>query len=246
MSEDAAPLTIGPCTIYRLAALDMRYRPIDWPFARERRAEIDAHWAKVTAANPHVFNGQVLIQYGWTIEAGVYRASYSPVDYASFLAWRDFGWPDRTVRNGFAMAALQASDGAFVLGMMGAQTSNAGRIYFPGGTPDHDDVTPDGRVDLDGSLRRELSEETGLTPHEVMIENRWFGVVEGPRVAFLKPARLIWPAEEARAQLRRRLVTLAEQELGDIVIVRGAHEIREPTMPPFAAAYMRAVFDGRL
>ena len=82
---------------------------------------------------------------------------------ASFIAWRDWGFPDRAVRNCFAAGAIRASDGAFVLGVMGPQTANAGKIYFPAGTPDPGDVVGQ-EVDLAGSVRREIAEETGLGP----------------------------------------------------------------------------------
>ena len=67
---------------------------------------------------------------------GSSSASYFETDFAAFLAWRDWGFPDESVFNGFGMGALRCTDGAYVLGEMGAHTANAGRIYFPSGTPD--------------------------------------------------------------------------------------------------------------
>ena len=57
------------------------------------------------------------------------------------LAWRDFGFPDANIANGFSMAALLSADGAFDLGEMAPHTANAGAIYFPSGTPDASLVT---------------------------------------------------------------------------------------------------------
>ncbi len=236
----------GPTAqITPLLRADATLEPVEWDFARDRRDEIDAHWAKQIAAKPKMFNGTVLMQHRWTLEHGVYSTAYTPVDYASFLTWIHFGQPGSPRRNGFAMAALQGSDDAFLLGVMGDHTANAGKIYFPGGTPDMHDVTPDGRVDLAGSLRRELFEETGLQPDEVSITDNWVLVAETYRAAFLKPARLIHDAATARTMLRERLATHTDQELADFAIVRSPADIDEARTPVFAAAYMRWVFSGK-
>ena len=62
---------------------------------------------------------------------------------------------------------------------MGQHTANAGRIYFPSGTPDLDDIS-DGAVDIAGSVARELEEETGLLPGDYRADADWDCVVTGP------------------------------------------------------------------
>ncbi len=227
--------------IQPLAGVEARVEPVDWPFARDSRAEIDAHWQELSKANPAMFNGTVLLQHRWTIDDGIYHAAYAPVDYASFVAWIRFGQPGVPRRNGFAMGALRSADGAFVLGVMAGHTMNAGKIYFPAGTPDLDDVTDDGKVDLAGSLTRELFEETALRPDEVLVEDRWTVVSESYRAAFMKPVRLVYPADEARRIMLERL-SQTDQELVDFHLVRRPSDIIEGRMPAFAVAYMNAVF----
>ena len=154
-------------------------QPWSWPFAEERRAEIAAHFAQKQREKPKLWNGRVLLGRKPVFAGERFSASYFETDFASFLAWRDWGFPDKDVFNGFGMGALRCADGAFVLGEMGQHTANAGRIYFPSGTPDLDDIR-DGAVDIPGSVARELEEETGLTPGDYRSDADWHCVVHRP------------------------------------------------------------------
>jgi hypothetical protein len=82
--------------------------------------------------------------------------------------------------------ALRASDGAYLLGVMSAFTANAGRIYFPAGTPDPSDISGD-TVDLLGRVLRELEEETGLGTQDLSTPPDWIAIVTGARLALIKP-----------------------------------------------------------
>ncbi len=228
--------------ILALDELDMRLEARDWAFAAERRDEIERHWTAFLKAKPASFNGQVFLQHAWIIEAGLYRGRYLQTDYASFIAWRDFGHPAPAMRNGFAMAALRARDGAFLLGRMGEGTANPGRIYFAAGTPDPDDLLPDGRIDLAGSVLREMAEETGLQASEVEVGRGWTAVIDGARAAFMRPVRIDLPAEAARALMLARMPHLPHPELSDIVIARSAADIDAEAMPLFQQAYLRHAF----
>jgi hypothetical protein len=229
-------------TITPLQRIDAVLEPSPWDFAISHADAIRAHWDKLLVEKPRLFNGTVLMQHRWSVEAGVYTAAYAPVDYASFLSWHHFGYPGSPRRNGFAMAALRSADGAFLLGVMGKHTANAGKIYFAGGTPDMNDVTSTGRIDLAGSMTRELFEETGLLPQEVTIDESWVVVADAHRAAFLKPARVIHTAEEARRVMLARIAAMDDQELADIMIVRTADDIDMAMTPPFAKHYMQSVF----
>ena len=158
-----------PPVIHRVTALDLRVRPTPWPFAQARRADIDAHFADRQREKPKLWNGRVLLARNAVFTEGRFNADYFETDFASFLAWRDWGFPDSEVFNGFGMGALRSADGAFVLGEMGQHTANAGRIYFPSGTPDLDDIR-DGAVDIAGSVAREVLEETGLSEADYTAE----------------------------------------------------------------------------
>jgi hypothetical protein len=154
-----------PLVIHRVSALDLVVEAFAWPFAETRRTEIAAHFAVKQREKPALWNGRVLLGRNPVFAGDRLSASYFETDFASFLAWRDWGFPDASVFNGFGMGALCCADGAFVLGEMGQHTANAGRIYFPSGTPDLDDIR-EGTLDISGSVTRELEEETGLTPGE--------------------------------------------------------------------------------
>jgi 8-oxo-dGTP pyrophosphatase MutT (NUDIX family) len=230
--------------IIPLKGIEALYEPVSWDFAEARQSEIGAHWKKLVAEKPSMFNGKVLLQHRFSIENGVYHAAYSPVDYASFTAWINLGQPGSRRRNGFAMGALKSIDGAFLLGVMGQHTFNAGKIYFPAGTPDMSDVMASGRVDLAGSVTRELGEETGLRPEEIDVSENWTLVLESYRCAFMKTITVRHDATTARRIILERLATQTDQELADIVIVRSPKDINETMMPEFIKAYLRRAFQA--
>ena len=82
--------------------------------------------------------------------------------------------------------------------------SNAGRIYFPSGTPDLDDIR-DGAVDIPGSVVRELEEETGLAPGDYRSEPDWHCVFTGPAMAMIRILHVDMPGDALRARIEANL-----------------------------------------
>lgn len=234
----------GP-TILRVREIEAAYAPRPWAWAEENAGLIASHWARRLAEQPRMFDGRVLLMRDMRLEGDVFRAAYFEVGFSAFLTFKETGFPDPEVANGFAMGALRAADGAFVLGVMGPHTANRGRIYFPAGTPDRSDITPDGRVDLAGSVVRELAEETGLEPHEYQVGEGWTIVRDGAAAAYMRPVALPDDAETVRARLLARIRAQAEPELADIVVARGPADIDEARMPRFLQAYLADAFAQR-
>jgi hypothetical protein len=164
---------------------------------------------------------------------------YKETDFASLLWWRDHDYPDPAMRNGFGMGALCGSDGGFILGRMASWTANAGRIYFAAGTPDLDDVTVDGRVDIEGSVLREVGEEVGLAAEELDLSPGWTAIFAGPRIALMRELVAREPAEAVAARIRGFLKAQPRAELDDVVIARGPDDL-DTAMPDFIRAFLLA------
>jgi 8-oxo-dGTP pyrophosphatase MutT (NUDIX family) len=132
------------------------------------------------------------------------------------------------------------ADGAVLLGEMGAQTANAGQLYFPCGTPDPDDVRG-ARVDLAGSAARELAEETGLALPGAA-DTTWILLQGEGQLAFLRPVRFPETAAAIAAAIDSHRAREAEPELAGIRMVRGAADIDAARMPGFVRAYLTHAF----
>ena len=231
--------------IFRIEQLDCRVEAYDWPFVREQAARIGAHWSALVAQKPALFDGRVLLSRNVRITeegGGLLRAAHFETSFSSFMAWRDFGFPDAEVCNSFAMAALRSSDGAFLLGEMAAHTANAGMVYFPAGTPDRSDVK-DGFVDLAGSVARELREETGIGIEEAEIDPVWTVVALGPRVACMRPVTLVASADEVVARVEAALAQEETPELAGLRPVRSMRELAGMRTPEFLRKYLEFAFE---
>jgi 8-oxo-dGTP pyrophosphatase MutT (NUDIX family) len=233
---------MAPIVIHRVTELDLNLRSRRWKFADEARADIDAHFARQQSAKPDIWNGRVLLGYNPEFTADRFSADYFETDFASFLAWRDWGFPDKDVFNGFGMGALRCSDGAFVMGEMGPHTANAGRIYFPSGTPDLDDIR-DGKVDIAGSVVREAEEETGIGPADYRAAAHWDCLVSGQIIAMIRILDADVPGRELRARIETNLALQDQPELSAIHLVRATADLTE-AMPSFVTAFVERQFAG--
>jgi hypothetical protein len=234
--------------IFSVARIETAFKPGPWDFARDEAERIDAHWQERLAEKPKLFDGRVLLlrrgEISEAADAGLLRGEFFETDFRNFLAWRDFGFPDREAYNCFSMAALRSRDGAWLLGESGVHTMNSGKIYFAAGTPDRNDIFGD-KVDLAASVAREMQEETGFSPAEAPASPGWRLVVDGQKIACMQERTLALSAAEACARVERFIAADPEAELARLHAVRGMADIDAARMPAFIQMFLKDAFAAR-
>lgn len=220
-----------------ISSIDLRLDAYEWAFTSERRTEIELHWKSLRETRPGLWNGDVVLARDVRTDAGRLTGRCFATDFASFVAWSDWKWPDTDVVDCWGAALILSRDGALIYGRMAASTLNAGQVYPPSGGVDMQDVAGDGRIDIEGSLLRELAEETGLNAQEARYGPLW-SARAGCQLCLARELRF----DENAATLARRIenfnAQLDEPELAGVIVLRSAADITSD-IPPYAAGMAR-------
>lgn len=223
--------------IVPVTGLDLRLTQEEWGFAVRERPAIAAHWAGIVAEKPTLWNGAVLICRDAVVRNGVFSACFMRTDYASFIAWRDWGRPDASVWSCFGVPVVFSADGALVIGVMGGWTLNAGKAYPPSGSLEPRDVGADGQIDLLGSMVTELREETGFDLRAAEA-GEMVAVFDGPRIAVARRHTFAEPFSTLEERFARHRAADAERELDRIEAVWSGSQT-DSRMPPYAQEIIR-------
>lgn len=218
-----------------LIGLDLRLGSEAWAFASGHRLRIANHWQELVARRPQLWNGEVLICLEAAIHGGVLAGRFAKTDYASFMAWRDWGTPDATACNMFGTPVVLTADRAIIFAEMAGQTMNGGMVYPPSGSLEPRDIRPDGTVDVLGSIATELREETGLDAAEAK-PGRLFAIRDGHRLAVVQAIAFERTAAQIESGFARHHDPNAE--LARLVVIRSAGDV-DPRMPAFAQEIVR-------
>lgn len=210
-----------------------------WPFAANRRAEIDRYFAQLRQLNPALWNGQVLLLRDFTLQDSVLRGTVFETDYASMVSAIDWQAMGDTIKACFGATALRTADDAFVVGVMAPHTRNAGQVYFPSGSMDPADLVG-ATVDFASSVERELLEETGLPPDDLEYRPGWYAVFAGPRLPIIKVAQARESGETLRQRILANLATQSGAEFSDIRLIRWPSDF-DPKMPSWMKMFFEFV-----
>jgi 8-oxo-dGTP pyrophosphatase MutT (NUDIX family) len=229
-------------SIHRVTTLDLTLAPWTWPFAVENSAAAVENFAAQKAKKPALFNGRVLLMREPQVIGECLTATYFESDFATYLTWRDFGFPGEGIFSGFGMGALRDADGVYVMGEMSQHTANSGRVYFPSGTPDPSDLVGD-RVDIEGSIVREVEEETGLTPADYTARPGFLCVIAKPAVAIVQVLDLKTSAAATKQAILSNIAREELPEFSNVHLIRSTADITA-AMPRYVAAFIREMCLG--
>jgi 8-oxo-dGTP pyrophosphatase MutT (NUDIX family) len=234
----------GPFAVSRL---EVRAGDRNWHYAEANAREIEAYFAAEVAKNPTLFNGPMLMADRWSLRGDVLEAGLCRTDFASFLHWRNAyrqgRLPDLAgTLDLFGSAAVFSGDGRLLIARMADHTANAGLHYTPCGSLDDADVGADGRIDIDGAMRRELGEETGLDLAAASAEPGYTVFVDGPRLAILRAWRYAETAARLAARIRLHLARDETPELAEICFVAGVGDVDTGRCQAYTVAYLRHRF----
>lgn len=230
--------------VHRINACSLFASASHWPFARDAAEAIEAVWQDAKQRNANYFNGTVYLVDRLSIADGVLDATLLRSDFKSYLYWRQNGFPQSGVRDGFGSALIRAADGAYLLGRQRAGNVNSGLTYLPGGFIDGRDVAADGSIDIAASIVRELEEETGLAPPDVTALPGFLVTETGAHVSIAKTFQSPRDAQALKSRIERHLAGDANSELDGIVIVAQARDLDGLPMPDYARVLLQHLLSG--
>lgn len=210
----------------------------------QHKAEIEAHWELETAANPHLFNGQILLQERVSLDGDVLKASGKMTGFSTLLWWRARARREQ-IRLLFGAAIPVSVDGRVIVIRMAAHTANAGRVCFAAGSLDASDIH-DSQCDVLGSMRRELKEETGLDVQDAVEDAQLYTAQSNGRCIVFRPVYFPWTGEEIMQRVAAHMKTETLSEIDEVYALEPHTWLAlSPRMDDFTRLVVQSVFAKR-
>lgn len=211
-----------------------------WSHQCDNNETISVFWQDALSRNPHLFNGPFFILDRWHLSDGVLFGECRETNYAAYLHWRANGFASAG-RNAFAMPVLRANNGAVLVGRMAPWTANAGTWYMPAGSIDADDISGDGRIDIESNMCREVAEEIGITITPAMMEKNWTLVFTRGRLAMFREIHFTLSVDALCTQIRAYLAKEEQAELDQLRFITCLHDINDLPTPPFLRPFLQTI-----
>jgi 8-oxo-dGTP pyrophosphatase MutT (NUDIX family) len=204
----------------QVSSADIRVIEGSHPFCLSDADEIATNWQREVAANPALFDGEMIFHRTLRLVDGRIEGEAHVVPYSAFLWWRR-----KTDRRGgshlFCYPVLVSADGALVAITMGEHTANPGQVYFAAGSLEPQDVV-DGRCDMEANMQREVLEETGFDLSACASERHFHVVRLNHTVALCRLYHFDIDADEMAARIEKHMTVAEDKEIAGAAVIRSA------------------------
>lgn len=219
MSSERTGSVIGFARDLILPTRSVAVRLLDAPHPYEtlNADGIEANWQAELARNPDLFDGRTVLFSKVLLRDGHLAGDCHEVRYASLLHWRLAGRTDIAAHL-FAMALPVTADGAVLTVRMAHWTANAGQVYFAGGSLEPADFVG-AMADVEGNMRREVLEETGLGLADAPQEQGYRVLRTDRGVVVIRRCRLRQTAREVEAFVRAHIEAETRPEIVEPVLL---------------------------
>ncbi|PRD45135.1 NUDIX hydrolase [Phyllobacterium phragmitis] len=221
-------------TVIPIDRVEVRVVPGALDYAIANKAAIERNWRDELAANPNLFNGEFYFAPQASIGDGVLRADFVRTLYETLLYWRRDPQEIRPWHI-FGVGVVVSADNHLIAARMAARNAGGGRIYFPAGSIDDNDIA-DGMVDYDSNSRREVHEETGLDLSHARQETKIHLVTGNRSIALFRRYRFAEDAATLIGRIEDHLAGQDDPELDQIIKVTGPGQMGEAT-PSYVKAF---------
>jgi 8-oxo-dGTP pyrophosphatase MutT (NUDIX family) len=184
--------------------------------------EVQKHWESLLAKNPSLWNDPLLMCQEEDINLQDTHLDARIGDYSLFcyLVHNSQAFSDLPFRSLAAVAFLYTSDGYCILGRMSQRTSSPNQLLAIGGAVDLSDVHSQ-RVDFDGCIQREITEELGISPDSItLLEQKYLYITPSePRLNVIYSGNI----KQDSVEIIRHFGDYAAKEQGeleDITLIR--------------------------
>ncbi|OCI95793.1 DNA mismatch repair protein MutT [Rhizobium sp. AC27/96] len=218
-------------SVFPVSHIDLAVLPGEHPFHLSELEAARENWAREIAANPALFDGRMIFQHRLSIADGVVKGEAYVTPFSTFLWWRKQREPGGF--HLFAFAVAVSSDGAIIAIRMAPHTANPGQIYCAAGSMDEHDIV-DGHCDVEGNMRREVLEETGLDLNDAVADPAYYGTHMNRSVTVFRVFRFPWTAEDMLRRIEAHMLVSEEDEVDGVVAIRSA----DPTAHHYSVAML--------
>lgn len=209
--------------VYPLSEISVRVTAGEPDYVQHNKQAIDDNWQNELAANPTLYDGEIYLASQASLIDGVLQSNYQRTSFRSLLYWRKDLSPDKPFHI-FGSGVIVSSDNRLLLGQMGAHNAVGGKIYFPAGSNDDQDIV-DGQVDFERNARREVLEETGIDLYESERCSGYYLVQSERSLALFRCYNFAQTGDALLAQAEQFISSQIQPELSHVLMIGQGHQL---------------------